>query len=130
MIVLLVVIAFLGIRTGLIVGSFVPMTMLVGLIVMRFFGIELERISIASAIIALGMLVDNGIVIAEEIGIRMSDGQDRREACLGAASALAIPLLTSSLTTILAFTPMLLLTGQTGEYAFSLPMVVPSIYWP
>ena len=123
-IVLLVVIAFLGIRTGLIVGSFVPMTMLIGLIIMRLFGIELERVSIASAIIALGMLVDNGIVIAEEIGIRLSNGQERREACLGAASALAIPLLTSSLTTILAFTPILLLTGQTGEYAFSLPVVV------
>ena len=123
-IVLVVVMAFLGLRTGLIVGSFVPMTMLLGLIIMRFFGIELERISIASAIIALGMLVDNGIVIAEEIGNRLEAGQDRRQACLDTAEALAVPLLTSSLTTILAFVPMLLLTGQTGEYAFSLPMVV------
>ena len=119
-----VVMLFLGLRTGLIVGSFVPMTMLMGLIIMRMFGIELERISIASAIIALGMLVDNGIVVAEEIQIRLGRGEERREACLGAAGDLAIPLLTSSLTTILAFMPMLLLTGQTGEYAYSLPMVV------
>ena len=119
-----VVMLFLGIRTGLIVGSFVPMTMLMGLVIMRMFGIELERISIASAIIALGMLVDNGIVVAEEIQIRLGQGQERREACIGAAGDLAIPLLTSSLTTILAFMPMMLLTGQTGEYAFSLPMVV------
>lgn len=119
-----VVMLFLGIRTGLIVGSFVPMTMLMGLIIMRMFGIELERISIASAIIALGMLVDNGIVIAEEIQIRLGRGEARRDACIGAAGALAIPLLTSSLTTILAFMPMLLLTGSVGEYAFSLPMVV------
>jgi multidrug efflux pump subunit AcrB len=57
-IVLVVVMLFLGVRTGLIVGSFVPMTMLLGLISMRFFDIELERVSIASSIIALGMLVD------------------------------------------------------------------------
>jgi multidrug efflux pump subunit AcrB len=56
-IVLTVVMLFLGIRTGLIVGSFVPMTMLVGLVILRLVGVELERISIASAIIALGMLV-------------------------------------------------------------------------
>ena len=123
-IVLVVVMLFLGLRTGLIVGSFVPMTMLLGLIIMRFFGIELERVSIASAIIALGMLVDNGIVIVEEIGNRLERGEERRTACLETARTLAIPLLTSSLTTILAFVPILLLTGQTGEYAYSLPMVV------
>jgi multidrug efflux pump subunit AcrB len=123
-IVLVVVVAFLGLRTGLIVGSFVPMTMLMGLIIMRFAGIELERISIASAIIALGMLVDNGIVTAEEIRNRLDRGEERRAACLKTAEALAIPLLTSSLTTILAFMPMLLLTGDIGEYAYSLPVVI------
>jgi multidrug efflux pump subunit AcrB len=123
-IVLVVVMLFLGWRTGLIVGSFVPLTMLLGLILMRLFGIELERVSIASSIIALGMLVDNGIVIAEEIRSRLERGEDRRQACTATGEALAIPLLTSSLTTILAFLPMLLMQGQTGEYAFSLPMVV------
>ena len=123
-IVLVVVMLFLGIRTGLIVGSFVPMTMLLGMIMMRFFDIELERVSIASSIIALGMLVDNGIVIAEDIRSRLERGEDKYAACLETGSTLAVPLLTSSLTTILAFVPMLLIDGQTGEYAFSLPMVV------
>jgi multidrug efflux pump subunit AcrB len=123
-IVLIVVMLFLGVRTGLIVGSFVPMTMLLGLIVMGFFGVELERVSIASAIIALGMLVDNGIVVAEDIRSRLERGEERRQACIEAGKTLAIPLLTSSLTTIFAFLPMLLIDGQTGEYAFSLPMVV------
>jgi len=123
-IVLVVVMVFLGIRTGLIVGSFVPLTILMGLIVMRYFDIELERVSIASTIIALGMLVDNGIVIAEDIRTRMESGQERRQACLDTGRTLSIPLLTSSLTTIFAFVPMLLIDGQTGEYAFSLPMVV------
>ena len=123
-IVLVVVILFLGVRTGLIVGSFVPMTMLLGMILMRFFSIELERVSIASCIIALGMLVDNGIVIAEDIRSRLERGDERRPACIETGRTMAIPLLTSSLTTILAFLPMLLLDGQVGEYAFSLPMVV------
>jgi multidrug efflux pump subunit AcrB len=123
-IVLVVVVIFLGLRTGLIVGSFVPMTMLMGLLLMRLAGIELERISIASAIIALGMLVDNGIVTAEDIRNRLEGGEERRTACLNTAGTLAIPLLTSSLTTILAFVPILLLTGDVGEYAFSLPVVV------
>jgi multidrug efflux pump subunit AcrB len=123
-IVLVVVMLFLGMRTGLIVGSFVPLTMLMGLIVMRMVDIELERVSIASAIIALGMLVDNGIVIAEDIRTRLMRGEERRAACIATGQTLSIPLLTSSLTTILAFMPMLLMDGQTGEYAFSLPMVV------
>ena len=123
-IVLIVVMLFLGMRTGLIVGSFVPMTMLLGMITMRFLDIELERVSIASSIIALGMLVDNGIVIAEDIRSRLERGEEKYQACIDTGRTLAIPLLTSSLTTILAFVPMLLIDGQTGEYAFSLPMVV------
>jgi multidrug efflux pump subunit AcrB len=123
-IVLVVVMIFLGVRTGLIVGSFVPLTMLMGMIAMRFLGIEFERVSIASSIIALGMLVDNGIVIAEDIRSRLERGEERRQACIETGQTLSIPLLTSSLTTILAFMPMLLMEGQTGEYAFSLPMVV------
>ena len=111
-------------RTGLIVGAFVPLTMLFGLIWMSLLGIELERVSIISAIVALGMLVDNAIVVAEDIRARMERGQDREEACRSSGAALAVPLLTSTLTTILAFMPILLIDGQTGEYVFSLPVVV------
>lgn len=123
-IVLVVVMLFLGLRTGLIVGSFVPITMLFGLLIMAPFGIELERVSIISAIVALGMLVDNAIVVAEDIRSRMERGEERKQAARASGKTLAVPLLTSSLTTILAFTPMFLVTGQTGEYVFSLPMVV------
>jgi multidrug efflux pump subunit AcrB len=123
-IVFVVVIFFLGMRTGLIVGSFVPMTMLLGLIVMRYINVELERVSIASAIIALGMLVDNGIVVAEDVRSRLELNEEKKQACIEAGRTLAIPLLTSSLTTILAFMPMLLVGGTTGDYIFSLPMVV------
>jgi len=123
-IVLAVVIVFLGLRTGLIVGSFVPLTMLLGIVVMSFAGVELQRMSIAAMIIALGLLVDNGIVVAEEIRVRMERGADRVKAASDTVAGLAVPLLTSSLTTIFAFLPMLLTPGSAGDYVRSLAQVV------
>ncbi len=123
-IVLTVVMIFLGLRTGLIVGSFVPLTMLAGIIVMRTLDIEFQRMSIAAMIIALGLLVDNGIVVAEDIRVRMEGGLERFKAAAEAGKTLAIPLLTSSLTTIFAFMPMLLIDGSAGEYVRSLGQVV------
>ncbi|MCZ6665264.1 MAG: efflux RND transporter permease subunit, partial [Gammaproteobacteria bacterium] len=123
-IVLVVVMVFLGFRTGLIVGSFVPLAMLMGLVIMRIADIELQRMSVAALIIALGMLVDNGIVVAEDIRTRLEAGEDRREAVLASGNTLAIPLLIASLTTILAFAPIPLAVGGTGEYTLSLGQVV------
>ncbi len=123
-IVLIVVVAFLGLRTGLIVGSFVPLVMLFGLVMMSAFGIEMQRMSLATMIIALGMLVDNGIVMSEDIRTRMENGTARREAVLQAGDTLMIPLLTSTLTTVFAFLPMILMEGSTGDYTKSLGQVV------
>jgi len=123
-IVLLVVMVFLGLRTGLIVGFFVPLTMLTGIIVMRLLEIELQRMSIAAMIIALGLLVDNGIVIAEDIRVRLEKGVEKVKAASGAGGTLAVPLLVSSLTTICAFLPMLMLEGGAGDYVRSLSQVV------
>lgn len=123
-IVLFVVMLFLGVRTGLIVGSFVPITMLMSIIIMRQFDVELQRVSIAAMIIALGMLVDNGIVIAEDIRTRFGNGEERVRAAINSAKSLAVPLLTSSLTTILFFVPMALAEGGAGEFTGSLAQVV------
>jgi len=123
-IVLVVVVAFLGLRTGLIVGSFVPLVMLFGVVMMSVFGIEMQRMSLATMIIALGMLVDNGIVTAEDIRTRMENGTPRRDAVLQGGETLMIPLLTSTLTTVFAFLPMILMEGSTGDYTKSLGQVV------
>ncbi len=123
-IVLLVVVAFLGLRTGLIVGSFVPLTMLLGLIGMYLLDVELQRMSIATMIIALGMMVDSAIVIAENIRNRIEQGEDRRQAAIEAGRTLGLPLLTSTLTTILAFMPISLAVGSVGEYTVSLGQVI------
>lgn len=124
-IVLAVVMIFLGLRTGLIVGSFVPLTMLLGVIIMRMADVELQRMSIAATIIALGLLVDNAIVVAEDIRGRLSRGTSGRQAAIDSGRTLAIPLLTSSMTTVFAFMPMLLVDGGAGEYVRSLAQVVP-----
>ena len=123
-IVLLVVILFLGVRTGLIVGSFIPMTMLLALVGMSIWNVELQRMSIATMIIALGMMVDNAIVIAESIRNRLEQGEDRKEAAVATGRELGLPLLTSTLTTILAFMPIALAEGRAGEYTLSLGQVV------
>ncbi len=122
--VLVVVVLFLGVRTGLIVGSIVPLAILAALVGMSLWEIPLHRISIAAIIIALGLLVDNGIVIAEDIKRRMEEGIDRLEACIGAPRELGMPLLSSSLTTILAFMPLYLAEDVTGEYVGALAQVL------
>ncbi|RQR51301.1 AcrB/AcrD/AcrF family protein [Burkholderia sp. Bp9140] len=123
-IVMAVVMLFLGWRTGLIVGAIVPLTILGALIAMRAFGVELQTVSMAAIILALGLLVDNGIVIAEDIERRLSEGEDRRQACEMAGRTLAVPLLTSSAAIVLSFSPFFFGQTSTNEYLRSLAMVL------
>jgi multidrug efflux pump len=123
-IVLVVVMLFLGVRTGLIVGAIVPMTMMATLLGMAAWGIELHRTSIAAVIISLGLLVDNGIVIAEEISRRLKLGEARMDATLNTVTELSWPLLSSTLTTILAFMPLMLAENTAGEFLRSLAQVI------
>lgn len=123
-IVLVVVILFLGMRTGLIVGAIVPTVMLITLSVMNFTGINLERMSLATLIISLGLLVDNGIVIAEDFVRRLEDGASRDDALAKCGKELAIPLATSSLTTVLVFLPLMLAETISGEYTRSISLVI------
>ncbi|MEB1529299.1 efflux RND transporter permease subunit [Xanthomonas sp. WHRI 7945] len=124
LIVMAVVMLFLGWRTGLIVGAIVPLTILGTLIVMRALSVELQTVSIAAIILALGLLVDNGIVIAEDIERRLAAGEERRHACEAAGRTLALPLLTSSLVIVLAFSPFFFGQTSTNEYMRSLAIVL------
>ncbi|MCV6625431.1 MAG: efflux RND transporter permease subunit [Cellvibrionaceae bacterium] len=124
LVVLLVVMVFLGLRLGLLVGSLVPLTVLAALIGMHIWSVELQIVSIAAIIIALGLLVDNGIVMAEDIKRRIDLGETMAAAAGDASRSLAIPLLSSSLTTILAFMPLMLADNLAGEYISSLSRVI------
>jgi multidrug efflux pump subunit AcrB len=123
-IVLVVVMLLLGFRTGMIVGSFIPIVMLFGLLAMYAFGIDMERMSLATMIIALGMFVDNAIVVSDDIKVNLERGMARKDAVLKTGNSLAIPLLTSTLTTVFAFGPILLQIGTTGDYTSSLGSVM------
>ncbi len=123
-IVLVVVMLLLGLRTGLIVGSFIPLVMLFGVLTMYALGVDMERMSLATMIIALGMFVDNAIVVSDDIKVNLERGMARKEAVLKTGSSLVLPLLTSTLTTVFAFGPILLQIGTTGDYTSSLGSVM------
>ncbi len=123
-IVTVVMLLFLGLRTGLVVATLIPMAMLTTLMMMTFFGIGLDQMSIASLIIALGMLVDNAIVMSESIMVSMAGGKNAKEAAIESATELQVPLLTSSLTTAAAFLPIFLAESSVGEYTAPLFKVV------
>lgn len=124
LIVLAVVILFLGRRTGLIVGSIIPVVMLVTLAVMGVMEMTLQRMSLATLVIALGLLVDNAIVVAEDFKTRLEAGAGRDQALRETCAELAIPLLSSSLTTILVFLPLMLAEHVAGEYTRSISIVI------
>ncbi len=119
-----VMLVFLGLRTGLIVASLIPMTMVTTLLVMNVLDIGLDQMSLASLIIALGMLVDNAIVMSESIIVQMQRGRSALEAAIASASELRVPLLVSSLTTAAAFMPIAMAESETGEYTATLFYVV------
>lgn len=123
-IVLSVVILFLGFRIGLIVGAIVPAVVLIVLAILNFSGMALERMSLATLIISLGLLVDNGIVVAEDFKKRLEAGEKRIEIVRNIGHTLAIPLLTSSATTMLVFLPLMLAESASGEYTRSISIVI------
>lgn len=124
LIVMGVVVLFLGLRTGLIVGAIVPTTVLGSLVVMKLLGIDLHIISIGAIIIALGLFVDNAIVVAEDMERRLSLGESRDLAAAEAGRTMFVPLLVSSLAIILTFMPLVLSSTETGEYLRSMGIVM------
>ena len=120
----LVMLLFLGLRTGLIVASLVPSAILACLAFMGLFDIGLDQVSLGALIIALGMLVDNAIVMVESIQVSAREGKTVRQAALDSARQLRFPLLTASLTTSAAFLPQFLAVSDVGEYTRSLFQVV------
>ena len=114
-IVLLSMLVFLGLRTGLVVASLIPMTIVATLFIMGVLDIGLNQVSLAALIMALGMLVDNAIVVSEAIMVKMEKGTDAKEAAIESARELAVPLLVSSLTTSAAFLSFFLAASIMGE---------------
>ncbi len=123
-VVLLVMLVFLGLRVAFVIVCIVPFTLMFALLGMVKMGIDLHQISIAAVIISLGLLVDNGLVVVEDIQNRVKAGTPVRDAAIGAGGQFFAPLAVASITTISAFAPMFMLDGVAGEFAFALGAVV------
>ncbi len=123
-IVTVVLALFMGWRAGAVVGSTLLLTVVGTLFFMMLFSIEMERISLGGLIIAMGMLVDNAIVVAEGMQIAMLRGKSSREAADEAASRTQIPLLGATVIGIMAFAGIGLSPDSTGEFLFSLFAVI------
>ncbi len=123
-IVIAVLLVFMGLRTGIIIGAVLLITVAGTLFLMWLYGIELQRISLGALVIALGMLVDNAIVVAEGMLVRMQNGTDAREAAGEAVGKTIWALLGGTAIGILAFSAIGLSPDNTGEFASSLFYVI------
>ncbi|WP_441002821.1 efflux RND transporter permease subunit [Pseudocolwellia agarivorans] len=119
-IVIAVLLIFMGVKTGILIGIILLLTVLGTFIFMNLFSIDLQRISLGALIIALGMLVDNAIVVTEGILIGMKKGQTKLQASLSITSQTNLPLLGATVIAIAAFAPIGLSSDATGEFAGSL----------
>ena len=123
-IVIFVLLIFMGVRSGLLIGSILAITVLGTIIIMEMMGISLQRISLGALIIALGMLVDNAIVVTEGMLIRIDAGMDRIKAAGEVVSQNQIPLLGATIIAVLAFWGVGMSQDITGEFCRSLFQVM------
>ena len=122
--VVFVMFLFAGLRIALIVGILVPSAIMITFVFMPLLDVQLEMMSIAALIIALGLLVDNAVVVSEQILVRKSKGDNPLKAVVESVDGLVIPLLAASGTTIAAFSTIALSKGATAEFTFSLFAVI------
>ncbi|AOT71609.1 efflux RND transporter permease subunit [Geosporobacter ferrireducens] len=122
--VIIVVFVGMGFRNAVIVSTAIPLSILSTFVMMELLGIPIHQISITALIIALGMLVDNAIVVSDSIQVKIDQDVERMQACIEGVREVAIPILSSTLTTVAAFTPLLMLPSMAGEYIKSLPLII------
>lgn len=115
---------FIGFKNGFLVGSGLVFSIFATLIVMMANGIALQRMSLAAIIIAMGMLVDNAIVVSDSVLVNMERGMRKRMAIMRACSATAMPLLAATVIAILTFLPIYYSPHITGELLSSLVVVI------
>ncbi|HAS89996.1 MAG TPA: AcrB/AcrD/AcrF family protein, partial [Desulfovibrio sp.] len=124
LLVLIVVFAFIGGRSALFVSLAIPLSMLITFTVLDVFSYTLNMVILFSLILSLGMLVDNGIVVVENIYRHMGMGKSRYQAAMDATDEVAWPVIASTLTTVGAFFPMIFWPGIMGEFMSYLPITV------
>ncbi|UCH20783.1 MAG: efflux RND transporter permease subunit [Deltaproteobacteria bacterium] len=123
-IVVIVLLAFMGLRSGLIIGTILFVTIMGTFIFMKLGAITLERISLGALVIALGMLVDNAIVVTDGIRVRMQQGVKALDAAREVVGQIGVPLLGATFIAVAAFASIGTSQDSTGEYCRALFSVI------
>ena len=125
LIVVAVVYLMVGFRSAAVMAANIPVVVLATFALVPLFGVELEQISLASLIIALGLLVDNAVQVCDQCRALQMQGMSPKEAAVKGAAELAFPIIIATGTTVAAFLPMLIgLKGSSREYVYSLPVTL------
>ena len=114
----------LGFRAAVVVMISIPLSLAIGLSLLNAFGYSINQLSIVGLIVALGILVDDSIVVVENIERYLRDGYSKREAAIKATSQITLAVIGCTVTLILAFLPLLFLPEGSGDFIRSLPMAV------
>jgi multidrug efflux pump len=122
--VVLILMFFLGFRNALFVGVAIPLSMFISFLILNAFGITLNLMVLFALILALGMLVDNGIVVVENIYRLMQEGKDPIRAAKEGVGEVAWPIITSTATTLAAFLPLAFWDDLIGEFMKYLPITL------
>ncbi|BFP39426.1 efflux RND transporter permease subunit [Flavobacteriaceae bacterium GF1] len=120
----LIILIFLGWRSSLVIMVVIPLSILIAITVLDLSGYALQQISIASLVIALGLLVDNGIVVIENIVRFKREGYPLLQAAAKGTSEVGYAIVSSTITTLLSFAPLALLQSGPGEFLRTLPLTV------
>lgn len=115
---------FLGFRPSLVIMTIIPISILLAIGTLDFGAFAIQQISIAGLVIALGLLVDNGIVVLENIMRYRNEGHSLKEAAIKGTGEVGVAIVSSTATTLLAFFPLTQLGGGTGEFLKTLPLIV------
>lgn len=125
LIVVLVVYLAVGFHTAAVMAANIPVVMLISLALIPAFDVQLEQMSLASMIIALGLLVDNAVQVCDQARTNQLSGMSPAEAAVSGAKILAFPMLNGTLTTMAAFVPMVIMfEGGNREFIYSLPITL------
>ncbi|MEM9837195.1 MAG: efflux RND transporter permease subunit, partial [Bacteroidota bacterium] len=114
----------LGIRASLIVMMAIPLSLALGLVGLNYFGISLNQLSIVGLVVALGLLVDDSIVVVENIERWLREGYSRTEAAIKGTQQIAVAVLGTTATLVIAFLPLVFLPAASGEFIRGLPLAV------
>lgn len=122
--VVLVLLFFLGLRNASFVGLAIPLSMLMGILILAQTGVTMNVVVLFALILALGLLVDNGIVVVENIYRYQQEGYSKKDAAKYGAGEVALPIIASTATTLAAFAPLAFWPGLIGEFMFYLPFTL------